>query len=149
MSQNVNEILDDVKLKLQSIATFNNQVIHILTEEDFFKKIQGAKPPAVGVLYEGIRAKPEAGKDSHRVGLSNELGMALVLAMQSTSPVGGDLRGTAIEYLDKMRDVLKDTRSLTGHFWRFELEAPVAEKGGYSLWIQRWSTTVQMTKKTP
>ncbi|QIN95174.1 hypothetical protein DLP3_011 [Stenotrophomonas phage vB_SmaS_DLP_3] len=147
MSQNVNEILEDVRVKLQSVATFNGKTVHILTEEDFFKKIQGAPPPCVGILYEGIRAKPENDKATHRVGLSNDLGMTLVLAMQSKMPVGGDLRGTALEYLDQLRNLLKDTRSLSGHYWKFVMEAAALEKEGYTLWVQRWTTTVQMTQK--
>lgn len=143
----VNLIVDDLRVQLQSIAAFENKTVHVLNEEEFFKTIQGLPPPTLGVIYEGLRPKTaaEGQKSSHRVGLSADMGIALMLVMQSKSVVGGDLRGTAIEHLDTIREKLKDTRSASGHYWQFVMEAPAIEKGGYTLWVQRWSTPVQLT----
>lgn len=141
----VNEVLDQLKLDLQSIASFNGKTVHVMSEDTFFKGLTGSVPPLLGIMYEGTKARIDKDKPSHRVGLMGDLGVALILVMQSKSPVGGDLRGTAIEYLDVIRNRLKDTTSPAGHFWRFVVEAPAMEKDGYTLWIQRWNTPVPLT----
>ena len=142
----VNEVLEEVRQSLQSIAGFNQNALHVLTEKDFLAKIAQAPKPLVGIMYEGLRSRSESDKPSHRVGLMADLNIAVVLVMNTTDQMGGDLRGTAIEYLDKIRAKLRDTSSVAGHSWRFILEAPALEKDGYTLWIQRWTTPVPLTK---
>jgi hypothetical protein len=51
----------------------------------------------------------------------------------------------AITLLDTIRSTLMATRSPTGHFWRFLVEAPAQLKSNMVVWVSRWSTPYQTT----
>lgn len=138
----VSVVVASVITKLQSIADISNRALEVLSEDDFLDKIKGLPCPSIGVVYEGMRATNKDDRASHRVGLAAELGLSLVLVTEGKAILGGASPTSATTVLDSMRNVMKDTRSPTGHFWRFVLEAPALEKGGRTLWIQRWSSPI-------
>lgn len=142
---NIQDNLDQIQELLQSIADFDGKTVQVLSEDDFMEKVKGTQKPCVAVMYEGLRATNAGDKDTHKVGLGNIMSVSLILVLDSKGVFGADPKKQAPILLDAMRNKIKDTRAVTGHFWRFVMEAPAMEKGSLVLWIQRWSTPVHLT----
>lgn len=144
----VRVVIDSVRDTLQLIADFDGgKVFAVVDADELFDKSAQVPYPAAGVIYEGIRpsAASDSGKSSHKVGMSCELGVAITLIVENTFPQGQETKGVAIDILDAIRRKFMDTKSPSGHYWRFVLEAPAISKDGVTIWVQRWSTPIILT----
>jgi hypothetical protein len=141
-------VINSVIALLQSVAEFDGgKVFYIRTEQELKDKLDGVVHPAVGVLYDGMRGGGSNGP-SHKTGLSGEITVSLLLAFTPEFPTGSEDAFVALRLLDRIRKLFADTRSPTGHFWRFIVEAPAVERDTEVLWIQRWATPVQLSTGT-
>lgn len=149
----VSEVIDGVKEALQSVAGLEGgKVFHVVASDALFDESSTVPLPAAGVVYEGLRARAETDKNSHRAGLSSEVGVSIVLLVEDAKAQGEVVQGlatlSAIDLLDVVRRKLLDLKSPAGHTWRFVYEGPIASKKGErpcTLWIQRWATPIQLT----
>jgi hypothetical protein len=136
--------VDDLKTKLESLAKLKGKAFWVYNEDHLMDKTKGITFPAVGVVYEGIRAVSENQKDTYKVGFSGEL-VASVMVIQRPDTISpADTKKPAVELLDDIRGQIMGTKSPSGHQWRFVVEASASEKNGVVIWIQRWSTPVQL-----
>lgn len=134
----------DVEQRLQSIAVLAGKVLFVSDEDELADKLKaGVSYPAAAVVYEGMQSMPEA-KESHRVGLTSEMVIMICLVNRPSALVSSDTKVPSLQILTDIREKMKDSRSPTGHFWRFVVEAPVKNSNGIAFWIQRWSCPVQL-----
>jgi hypothetical protein len=59
--------------------------------------------------------------------------------------VSTDTKVPIMNLLDSVRFAMLGTRSVTGHFYEFLLEAPAESKKGLIFWAQRWQVPIQLT----
>jgi hypothetical protein len=133
-----------LKLTLQSIAELKGRTLFVFDEDNLSDQVKGiGSLPAIGIVYEGMRATPEQG--TGRMGMSAEMVFSLVLINRSNDIVSSDQTKTeTLVILDAIRSKLLGTRSPTGHFWRFVVEAAASQSKGVVFWVTRWSTPVQL-----
>lgn len=133
---------DDLILKLKTVTVFGKKIITVLSAEDLITQMTSAPKPALGVLYEGARAVPA---DNKQLGLSAEVVFSILL-LSETSAMSSrvDVATPTHELLDQVRNSIQGTRSPTGHYWKFQLEAAAKPTGPLSVWVQRWSCPVQL-----
>jgi len=128
---------------VQSIAVLKDKHVFTLDDENLMARLKGVVPPAAGIMYEGLRSTGDTGV-SARVGISGEIIISVVLISQSPKFSLREESIPAVRILDDLRQKIASTRSPTGHFWKFVVEAAADEKQGVVFWIQRWSAPVQM-----
>lgn len=157
MSSKVVNTLTEVETRVKSL-TVNNVAVNmtgktILVDDasDLLEKLKGLKSyPAIGVVYEGLVSKPEAG-DTAKMGISADMGISLVLVEQGDVPfptLAPQKTFRAIDYLNAMRDEFMGTKStVTGHFFKFEAEAAAELTKNMVVWVQRWSVPIQLPPK--
>lgn len=143
-TQTVSKCVEDLRAHLQSIAAFKNKHLFVYHEDDLQDKLKGITLPGAGVIYEGMRALPEAG--GAKIGLSAELVFSLLVVSRPETLANVDSKTPLLNILDDVRNAILFTRSPTGHKWRFVVEAATRETHGAIFWVQRWSTTVQLTQ---
>lgn len=121
---------------------FKDKVITASSVDGLVAKLKNAKKPAAGILYEGARPAPSDG--GRQIGVSCEMVFSVVLVMEENiiNPVKMDTTEEAHVHLDSFFNLISGKRSKTGHFWKWAIEAPVTQKAGNSLWVQRWSTII-------
>lgn len=135
---------DHLKALILGSNLVGGRVFTVHSPEDMKSKTKPLPSSGVGILYEGIRPTSDAQK-----GVSAEMVFSLlVLTEAHLAGPGVDPKNQAIDLLDSLRGLLLATRSPTQHFWRFVVEAPATEIGGSLLWLQRWSTSVQLTNRS-
>lgn len=150
MSAGVLDCVNALQAVLESIDGLNNKVLFAYNEDDFLDKIKGIRNyPGAGIIYEGIHSMPEQ-TPSGRVGVSGQLVVSIVLietgdTLRSTNQAKTVLLGM----LDTIRNNLVATKSPTGHFWRFLVEAQAVLKSGMCFWLQRYSTPIQVIGTNP
>lgn len=130
---------------VQSIAVIGKKVISVYSMDDLIKKFNTAITlPAAGVLYEGTRSVDA----SEQKGISCEIVCSILLLGENTRAVPGvESRDMSLVLLDTVRRKILGTKSPTGHFWKFVLEAPAATVKGQVVWLQRWRTPVQIISR--
>ena len=133
--------VEDLKAHLTSLSSFQGKTFEVYSEAELMDRSKGLMFPAAGVVYEGMRAIPESDKESHKVGISCEL-VAAIMVIQK--PEIKDAKKRPLSLLDSIREEILGKRSPTGHFWKFVVEAAAVEKSGAVIWLQRWSTPVQL-----
>lgn len=125
------------------------KVFHVYSEEELMDKTKGITFPAVGVVYEGMRAVNEGvsgeARASHKLGVSCELVAAIMLIQRPDNISAADTKTPTLAMLDDIRQEIMGSKSPSGHFWKFVVEASAQEKNGVVIWLQRWSTPVQLT----
>jgi hypothetical protein len=122
------------------------KVFHVYSEEELMDKTKGITFPAVGIVYEGMRAVPEdSDKKSVKMGVSAELVAAVMLIQRPDSISAADTKTPTMNLLDDIRQEIMGSKSPSGHWWKFVVEASANEKNGVVIWLQRWSTPVQLT----
>lgn len=136
--------LTSVIKTLQSIAAVSGKVFQIYSEDELMDKTKGMVFPCAGVVYEGMRAISEGSKDTNRQGLSAELVLSILIFFRPDALSPSNTKTSALNLLDDVRDSIKGTRSPSGHLWRFVVEAAATEKHGVVVYIQRWTTPVQL-----
>ena len=146
----LNDALEEAKTRLLGVDTptisLVGKVVVAYNEDDLLDVLKGLKAfPAVGIVYEGMRAKPEPGATG-KMGLSCEIVMSFVLVEQGDAPFATQQKKTrSVDYLDLMRDQFMGQRSIvTGHLWNFMVESPAALTSNMVCWVQRWSLPVQL-----
>ena len=135
----------DLRNRLQSIADFKNKNLFVFDEDDLADKIKGVALPAAGVMYEGMRSLSEAGSNT-KIGLSAELVFSIMVISRAENIANVDSKTPLLNLLDEIRKSLLGTRSPTGHYWKFVVEAATRESKGMVFWVQRWQTTIQLTQ---
>lgn len=143
------QIITQAIAVLQSIAQLQNKVVFVYDDDDLADKLKGVKTyPAVGIIYEGMRAVMTPGESykatTGKLGMSAELVISFVIAQQPETIVATDAKTPVIILLDAIRSSMMGTRSATGHLWRFVVEAPAVKSKGLAFWVQRWSVPVQL-----
>lgn len=149
MNDIAKKCVDDLKTHLAQLIAAG-KVFHVYSEEELMDKTKGITFPAVGIVYEGMRAVPEsstnaeAAKVSHRLGVSAELVAAVMILQRPDNISAADTKTPALSLLDDIRQEIHGSKSPSGHWWRFIVEASAQEKNGVVIWLQRWSTPVQL-----
>ncbi len=140
----------DVTTVLQSIASLKGKVVNVYSEDELIDSTTLITYPAVGVVYEGMRSVEEMGS-TNKVGNSCELVVSIILIDTYTKTTQTAAKKQAAPILDKVRELMmaNTRRSPTGHKWRFVVEAAATPKQGVVLWVQRWSTPVQLISSAP
>jgi hypothetical protein len=121
-----------------------NKAVIVYDEDDAQNKLQGVTKPGVALIYNGMRSSGQEPGLSARVGMSASLVISLVIVADKEVVVRTDQKFPVIDLLDAVRGMIMATRSPTGHFWRFLVEAQASVKGGSTFWVQRWSTPIQL-----
>lgn len=136
--------VEDLQKKIEAINANANGLLWVYSEANFLNASKGINFPAVGVIYEGMRGNSENEKTTNKIGGSGSLVVSLILAHNNGNFAGGSEIFNATAILDEMRSAIIDTKSPTGHKWRFVVEAPSEEKNGGVIWLQRWDTPVMI-----
>ena|SRR5271157_5720537 len=144
---NATDVIAEVKAKLNKVSSLEGKVVVVYDQNNLGDKLKGVKFPAAGLIYDGMRSLPEQGATA-KVGLSAELVISIVLVMQPETLFNADAKTPIIVLLDEVRSMMMSTRSVTGHFWHFLVEAPAEVQHGMAFWVQRWSTPIQLPRKT-
>lgn len=139
-----NDVMNEVDGILQSIATLTNKVLRVYDNSDLSNKISGLREyPGVGLIYEGMRSKDSPGNTDH-IGLSAEMVFSIVLVMQPEVLFRADTKESVISVLSSIRRSIMGKRSVTGHRYRFLVEAPAEVQKSLAFWVQRWSVPIQL-----
>lgn len=144
MTAIANKLLEEAKTKVQSIARIGRRVVTAYSEEALLDSVKMVTLPAVGVSYGGMRAVAEPGRDTNRKGASAEFMLNLIVIVDRPGAAEGIGQIKALETLDDLRNAFMEETSTSGHKWRFVSEMLVAERGKIVIWLQRWSTPVQL-----
>lgn len=136
--------IEDLQSKLQGLPEVAAKTFWVYDEADLFDTVKQLQFPATGVVYEGIRAVSETDKSSGRQGISGELIASVALLILPGIKGSASVKVQAVDFLDQMRNTIMGTRSPTGHLWKFVVEAAATEKNGAVVWLQRWSTPIQL-----
>lgn len=135
---------DDLIAKLSGIELLDKKTLTVYSMEDLLETLANVRKPAVGVLYEGARKVQAAG--ASQIGVSGEAVFSLLMVYEtSVMSKRVDAKSPAHDLLDQMRGEIHGSRSPTGHFWSWVLEAPASQKANVTVWLQRWSTPVQLS----
>lgn len=137
----------DLSAHLQQLIAAG-KVFHVYSENELMDKTKGIAFPAVGVVYEGMRAVNEGAageaRVSHKLGVSAELVAAVMIIQRPDNISTANTKTPSMNLLDDIRQEIMGSRSPSGHFWKFIVEASANEKNGVVIWLQRWSTPVQL-----
>lgn len=133
----------DLVTKLRSIPPLGGKIIVVMSMEDLISQLTTVAKPAVGVLYEGARTAQDQG--GRQIGVSAEIVFS-ILMLAETSVISSkvDMLTPAHDMLDQVRHAIHGTRAPTGHFWKWVMEAPAAQKNHLQVWVQRWSCAAQL-----
>lgn len=139
-------VMGEVQGLVQSIAEFTSSTVFVYDDDDLASKLKGAKFPAIGIIYNGMRSLGQTGATA-KIGVSCEMMFTLMLVQQGQSIVSTDTKLATIDLLDSIRGAILGVRSVTGHFYHFMMEAQGRPSKGLIFWGQRWSVPVQLTPK--
>lgn len=137
------QVIAQVKELLKTLPELDGKVIQVYSEDEMKDATKGVNFPCVAIVYEGMRAIPED-KPTMRQGVSAELVLSLLITEKVTTAGESKVKNRTINLLDLTRKAMHGGRSPAGHKWRFVLEAPASEKQGSVIWLQRWSTPIQL-----
>lgn len=148
MTQGINDDLAikciaEVKAHLQTVEKIKGKIVSVYSQEELTDSMKGITAPFVGVVYEGMRAVAEQ-KETNRQGVSCELVVSLIVVGRVTTAGESSMKNQTLGLLDDLRKAMRNCKSPAGHKWRFNMEAAAAEKQGTTMWIQRWTTPVQL-----
>lgn len=133
---------------LQSVAGLEQKSFFILSEDELMNRAVTVSFPAAGVIYEGMRSNPDQGA-THHVGLNATINVAIIVFYKNAVGIGvnaaDSFKPQALALLDTIRNLLRDTRGPSGHYWHFLMEAPALEKNGVVVWVQRWSLPIKLS----
>lgn len=136
--------IEDLGARVESIPSLEGRVFHIYSEAEIIERTKGMAFPCVGIVYDGLMAAPEVGATS-RMGNSAELVASIMIFFRQDTRAKVDPKDTMVATLDEIRSKIMESRSPTGHFWKFQVEASVEGKQGLLTYVQRWATPVQLT----
>jgi hypothetical protein len=129
---------------LQSIAEITDKVFPVLTREDIDALADKIPFPAVGVVYEGIRAN-----DKVPGGAAGWIDIAIVVTYKVEGIFGKQVGQTyqmkALNLLDSIRAVMFATPGPNGKRWMLDSELSPVQIDNITQWVQRWSLNVVLT----
>lgn len=138
MDDLVVKCIRDLMTKVAKVPAVTKAIYHINAEEDVVEITKGMQFPCVGVIYEGMRAVTD---NPQKMGVSAEIVCALmVFDRAGPSFAAKDMVATSLILMDDIRNTIKLTKSPTGHFWGFQMEASMGSHKGILAYIQRWTT---------
>ncbi len=142
----VTECSADLTARIRTVATLQKQTLTVMSMDSLVSQMANVVKPAAGVLYEGSRpVQSEGGKQATT---SAEIVFSVFLLTESSAfSKQVDAMSPAHEVLDAVREAIHGARSPTGHFWKWQLEAPAKQSGSLTVWVQRWSCVVQLPPK--
>lgn len=140
----VQDVIDDLKEVVQSIARLNQKTIAVLSAEELLDKTKLVAKPAAGVVYEGMRAIAEQGHATQKTGSSAESVFTVLILAEGASLNTPAEKANNIQLLGQLRKALRGRKSPTGHVYRFMVESPADEKSGMIIWAQRWAVPIPM-----
>ncbi len=140
----VTECIEDVVKRIDALPALKGKVFHVYSDQELLDKTKGLMYSCVAVIYAGLHSVPDSGT-THKVGLSAEIVMDTILFFRSNAQAQNDPKVGAAAILDLMRAAFRDTRSPSGHFWRFQSETAIELKSGLVGYLQRWAAPVQLT----
>lgn len=143
MQASVTDVMNEMSTRVQSIAEFNKKLVWIYNPSDALDKLKGVKPPYAAIVYEGMRSVGSEGP-SAKVGISAEMVVSIYVFQQAPTNFNGDEKTNTVDLLSQLRSNISGQRSVTGHFWKFLVEAPGELVNNMALWIQRWSVPIQI-----
>lgn len=136
--------IEAIEERIRAVPAIGNRVFHVSSEDEIVEKTKGMAYPCVGVIYSGMTAVTESGS-SARMGQSAELVVSILLFFRQDTRATNDPKESTVAVLDLIRKQIMATKSPSGHFWRFKVEAAVEGGKGVMTYLQRWSTPVQLT----
>lgn len=136
--------IEDIVKKVETVPGLKGRVFHVYSEEELIERTKGLSFPCAGIVYDGMRAISEGGKDTHKIGGSAELVVSVMVFFRQDTKAKVDPKETTVAVLDSLRGKLITTKSPTGHFWKFQVEAAVEGKNGVLAYLQRWATPIQL-----
>lgn len=146
MSQSVAmDCISQVEAVLKAIPTFSTRAWQVYSAEELLDRTKGVSLPAFGVVYDGIVAPEETGRDTQKVGASGNLSVSVLFLFQTAgNSAKEDSKIYAAHVLDSIRQAMRGVRAPTGHVWRFKMESLFSSKGNLVTYIQRWGTPIQL-----
>lgn len=133
----------DVVTRIETVPEMKGKTFHVMSDQELLDKTKGLMYSCVAVIYGGITSVAEDG-DTGKKGVSCELSMDVILFFRGNAQAQNDPKVGAVAMLDTMRDKMREGRSPSGHFWRFQSERAIELKTGLMGYMQRWTTPVQM-----
>lgn len=139
------DLIQDLASKVKDLPWVAGRCVSAMSLDDLHARVAHLPKPAIGILYEGARALPSPG-GSASLGVSGEIVFSILLLVDgATLAKVIDVATPAHGYLDDMRAAIHGGRAPTGNFWKWVIEAPATVKGTQAVWLQRWSTPIQLT----
>jgi hypothetical protein len=139
---------NDLEERLQSVAVLNKQVFKVSSPNQLGAKLKALPPPAVGVIYEGLRSVGQPGVGLNK-GLSTNAVFGLYMTFSSASYAPGiDIQTPITDILHQMRLALLEKDSPSSHGWQFLVEAFVDSNSTHEIWMQKWQTPVILTDRS-
>ena len=139
------ECVQDIQAKIQTLAALNQNTFFVYTQEDMMKRTAKIVFPAAGIIYEGIRSKPDIMDKGTSMGLSADFHCAVLILVTGSSFGNVDYKAEAIKLVDSVRGTILKTRSPSGNFWKFLVESPVVDVEGAFGYYIRFSTPILLS----
>lgn len=148
----IKDVIEEFEAKVKALSvgsvSFSDRTVIAYNEDDLLIKFKQLKSfPAIGIVYEGTRSVSDpTPRQTAFHGLSGEIQMALCVVQQDDSVVAAQAKkDKVIDYLEALRDPFLGMKSdVTGHYYKFLVEAAGDLTKGMVIWIQRWSLPVQL-----
>ena len=138
---------DDLEGRLQSVASLKKQVFKVSSPQLLGAKLKALPPPAVGVVYEGLRSVSQPGVGLNK-GLSTNAVFGLYMTFSSSSyAVGVDIQSPITDILHEMRIALLEKVAASSHNWQFMVESFVDSNSTHEIWMQKWQTPIILTDR--
>jgi hypothetical protein len=139
------ECLNDLIAKIEKLPKLANKTYFVYTQDDLMATSNKIVYPAIGVIYEGLKAKDENGGKGTKMGLSADLHCAIVLLTPGSAIGKIDYKKDALDIISDIRSMITKTRSPAGHYWNFLVESPVMDiEGAFGYYI-RFNTPIMLT----
>lgn len=136
---------DDLDTRLHTIASLKNQVFKVSSPQLLGAKLKALPPPAVGIVYEGLRSVGQSGVGLNK-GLSTNAVFGLYLTYSSVVYAPGvDIQTPITNLLHEMRGALLEKVSASSHNWQFMVESFVDSNSTHEIWMQKWQTPIILT----
>jgi len=139
---------DDLETRLHTIASLKKQVFKVSSPTLLANKLKALPPPAVGIVYEGMRSVGQPGVGLNK-GLSTNAVFGLYMTFSSVQYAPGvDIQTPITDILHEMRILMMEKVSPSSHNWQFMVEAFVDSNTTHEIWMQKWQTPVLITDRS-
>lgn len=141
----IHEIMEDLKKRMLTASIVKEgRCAQVYTAEELKDKTKAINPPAIGLIYEGMKSNQTGENAKSNSSVSCLAVVSVILLTNRVNQVGGSSAETAHTMLGSIRSVIKNQTSPTGHKYKFVVEAPASEDDTTVLWVQRWTVAVQI-----